>query len=118
MPGRRKGNRSRLAPAAALVTVALLFAGLVSVLPGKFGASATDPVLRVVATTTVFADLAANVAGEQALGSSLIPAGAEPPTREPSTALLRAVAGADVVLYDGLGPEPVPDPVIANLRRP
>jgi len=118
MPGRRKGNRSRLAPAAALVTVALLFAGLVSVLPGKFGASATDPVLRVVATTTVFADLAANVAGERALVSSLIPAGADPHTWEPSTAQLRAVAGADVFLYNGLGLEPWAERVIANVGRP
>src|SRR5690606_10602066 len=65
MTERKAGNKSVNALAAGLVTVALLFVGLFVLLPGgflpgKFGASAGGPVLRVVTSTTVFADLAAN----------------------------------------------------------
>src|SRR5690606_10886998 len=122
MTERKAGNKSVNALAAGLVTVALLFVGLFVLLPGvflpgKFGASAGGPVLRVVTSTTVFADLAANVAGDRAEVVSLIPANSDPHTWEPSTAEIRALAGADVFLYNGLGLEPWADRLIANVGR-
>lgn len=70
------------------------------------GRAAATPVLRVVATTSVFADLAANVGGERIEVRSLIPLGADPHTWEPSTRQIRDVAATDVFLYNGLGLEP------------
>lgn len=108
----RKARTAWLALAGAAVAAALALTA-----PGWFGASAQQP-LQVVATTTVFADLAANVAGERAHVTALIPPGADPHTWEPTTAQIRALAGADVFLYNGLGLEPWVDRLVENVGRP
>lgn len=86
-------------------------------LPGGSTASAAGTTLRVVTSTSVFADLVANVAGERAEVSSLIPVGADPHTWEPSTAQARALATADVFFYNGLGLEPWAERTITNVGR-
>lgn len=106
--------RTALLAAAGTALAALAWAFLS---PGWFGASAQQP-LRVVTTTTVFADLAASVAGERAQVTALIPAGADPHAWEPATAQIRAVANADVFFYNGLGLEPWVDRIVSNAGSP
>lgn len=61
--------------------------------------------LRVVTTFTIIADMAANVAGDAAEVTSLIPAGAEVHNFQPTPSDIRAASEADLVLWNGLGLE-------------
>lgn len=59
--------------------------------------------LRVVTTTTVFADLVRQVGGSAVDVSSLVPAGGVVETFDPTPSDLRAVAEADLIVMNGLG---------------
>jgi zinc/manganese transport system substrate-binding protein/manganese/iron transport system substrate-binding protein len=67
------------------------------------GSSPEPDALRVVATTTVFADLVRQVGGARVNVDSLVPAGGEPHTFDPTPADIARVADADVVFMNGLG---------------
>ena len=62
-----------------------------------------DDGLAVVASTTVFADLVAQVGGEGVDVRPLVPKGGEVHTFDPSPSDLRAVLDADLVVMNGLG---------------
>jgi len=62
--------------------------------------------LRIVTSLPLFADMASNVAGDQAQVDSLLPSGADAHTYEPSPDDVRKVAQADVVFANGLNLEP------------
>ena len=59
--------------------------------------------LRVVTTTTVLADLVAQVGGSRVHVDSLVPKGGEVHTFDPTPSDVRRVAEADVVFLNGLG---------------
>ena len=59
--------------------------------------------LKVVATTTVFADIIRNVAGDRATVISIIPAGAGPEDYEPKPDDARKLADADLIVSNGVG---------------
>jgi ABC-type Zn uptake system ZnuABC Zn-binding protein ZnuA len=59
--------------------------------------------LSVVTTTTVFADLIRNVGGDLVSVTSLVPAKADVHTFAPSPSDVRAVAGARLLVMNGLG---------------
>jgi manganese/iron transport system substrate-binding protein len=59
--------------------------------------------ISVVATTTVFGDLVKNVGGDLVSVTSLVPAKADVHTFEPSPTDIRAVAGARLLVMNGLG---------------
>ena len=59
--------------------------------------------LEVVATTTVLADLVAQVGGESVSVTSLVPKGGEVHTFDPSPGDVGRVAAADLVVVNGLG---------------
>lgn len=61
--------------------------------------------VRAVATYSVIADLARQVAGERAEVRSLVPVGTDPHTYEPRPEDLRYVAKAQLVFYNGLNLE-------------
>lgn len=87
---------------------ALAAAALVLAVVAGCGGGATSPptagdAVRVVATTTVFADLVAQVGGEAVEVRSLVPKGGEVHTFDPTPSDLRAVADADLVVMNGLG---------------
>lgn len=65
-------------------------------------ADRTDGVVDVVATTPILADLARQVAGDQARVTGLVPPGADPHSFEPGLHDIRNVANADVVLANHL----------------
>lgn len=59
--------------------------------------------LRVMATTTILADLAAQVAGDRSRVESIAPAGAAVEDYEPTPDDARRVSAADVIVVNGLG---------------
>lgn len=63
----------------------------------------TSAAVHVVATTTVFADLVAQVGGDRVSVRSLVPAGGEPHTFDPRPSDVTAFADADLVVMNGLG---------------
>jgi ABC-type Zn uptake system ZnuABC Zn-binding protein ZnuA len=72
---------------------------------GGGGGAADGGRLRVVATTTQVADLAANVGGDRVRVTSLLKPGIDPHDYEPSPADIDAIAHADLVLENGVGLE-------------
>ena len=67
------------------------------------GSPSPDAAVQVVATTTVFADLVAEVGGDRVAVRSLVPAGGEPHTFDPRPSDVTAFADADLVVMNGLG---------------
>jgi ABC-type Zn uptake system ZnuABC Zn-binding protein ZnuA len=101
--GRRWVGRGRAALLAAGLAV-LLVTGC----SGSGGAGDGDGGgggLRVVATTTQVADLAANVGGDRVQVTSLLRPGIDAHDYEPSPADIDAIARADLVVQNGVGLE-------------
>lgn len=86
--------------------VVLLVGGLVAgCAAGRGGSTATpDPgALRVVATTTVLADLVGQVGGGRVAVRSVVPKGGEVHTFDPSPSDVATVGSAELVVLNGLG---------------
>lgn len=77
------------------------------------GPAAASERLHVVASFTVLADIAARVGGAEVDVSSLVPAGGEPHEWQPKPADVRRIAGADLVVVNGLGLEGWLDRLVA-----
>jgi ABC-type Zn uptake system ZnuABC Zn-binding protein ZnuA len=82
-----------------LVAIAAIAAGCVS----GTGAGASDGKLQVVTTTTVLADIVANVGGDLVSATSLVPKNADVHTFEPKPSDVRTVASAKLLVMNGLG---------------
>lgn len=98
---------------------ALLLLGGVTTACAERSARTGQPArpLNVVATTTQIADMARNVAGDRAQVVSILPLNADPHEYEPTTDDARRVAGADLILQNGIGLEKfIAD--LAKNRRP
>ena len=95
-------NRRRLT-VGALLACCLLTAGCASSAAHDAG---TGEGFSVVATTPILADLARNVAGEDAQVKSLIPSGKDPHTFEPTLRTVRDIANANLALSNGYLLEP------------
>jgi ABC-type Zn uptake system ZnuABC Zn-binding protein ZnuA len=67
------------------------------------GAQAADDRIRVVATTTILADLVRQVGGDRVTVESLVPKGGEAHTFDPTPSDVRRVVEADLVVRNGLG---------------
>ncbi len=95
-------------------TVALAVAA--TLLVTACGSAASSPsggaMVKVVATTTVFADIIRNVAGDRATVISIIPAGAGPEDYEPKPDDARKLANADLIVSNGVGLDDFLDPLI------
>ncbi len=89
----------------------LVFVGL---LLQSFTPLAQDDTLKVVASQSILADVARNVAGDNIEVSALMPVGADPHTFIPSPSDLAAVANADLVLLVGMGYEELVLDAIVN----
>ncbi len=70
--------------------------------------------LRVVATTNIVGDVVANIGGDRIELTTLVPAGTDPHTYEPTPQDLRAVVHAHVIFANGVGLEAFLDKMIAN----
>ena len=98
--------RSRLVPIALLAAsgLALLAGCSADATPAPSGAASGAPeALRVVATTTVLADLVAQVGGSEVVVTSLVPKGGDVHTFDPTPSVLKAAVDAQLVVSNGLG---------------
>jgi ABC-type Zn uptake system ZnuABC Zn-binding protein ZnuA len=70
--------------------------------------------LRVVATTSIVADVVSNVGGDEIELTGLLPIGADPHTYQATPQDLRAVADAHVIFANGAGLEAFLDEMLRN----
>ncbi|MEA2619679.1 MAG: zinc/manganese transport system substrate-binding protein [Chloroflexota bacterium] len=70
---------------------------------GAAASAAGGTTLAVVATTTVFADIVKNVGGDRVSVTSIIPAGAGPEDYEPKPDDAKKLAGANLIVSNGVG---------------
>ena len=91
---------------AVLLTVIALSAALSSCASTAAGQDGGEADMKVVATTPILGDVAKHIAGPDAHVTTLIPAGKDPHTFEPSLRTVRDIANADVLLANGLLLEP------------
>ncbi|HMO39278.1 MAG TPA: zinc ABC transporter substrate-binding protein [Saprospiraceae bacterium] len=78
------------------------------------GAAQAQPKPLVVATASIFADMAQNIAGDELEIRSIVPIGGDPHIYEPTPGDARLVAGADLILRNGLTFEGWINKLIAN----
>lgn len=100
MSSRRSSRLSLNQVVLLTVSISLLVGGCSSA--GE-SSSAVAPGLRVVATTTVFADLIRNVGGDRVTVESIIPAGVGPEDYEPKPDDARTLADAGLIVSNGIG---------------
>jgi ABC-type Zn uptake system ZnuABC Zn-binding protein ZnuA len=81
---------------------------------GPSSAPSGSPVLKVVTTTTVFADIVSNVGGTRTGVTSIIPAGVGPEDYEPKPSDSRLLDGADLVVRNGVGLDDFLDKLLAS----
>ncbi|MFM8934480.1 MAG: metal ABC transporter substrate-binding protein [Candidatus Limnocylindrus sp.] len=86
---------------ASLVLVAGCNGNASSLSPSESSEAAAD--YTVIATTSVFADLAQLALGDNVTIETIIPAGVDVHTFEPSPADAQKLAGADLIVMNGLG---------------
>ena len=89
----------------------------VILLAGCRPASDASTGVRVVTTTTVFADMVKSVGGDLVSVTSLVPKNGDVHTFEPKPADIRAVAQADLLVMNGLGLDDWLEKTIANASR-
>jgi ABC-type Zn uptake system ZnuABC Zn-binding protein ZnuA len=71
---------------------------------------------EVLATTTIFADMAKQVAGDRMRVGSIVPAGAHVEEYEPTPDDARRVSGARVIFVNGLDLDKWAEPLLANKK--
>jgi len=91
------------------VFIVLVFAALVA-----GGVAAQDEPLKVLATTTLIADVAQNVGGDLVVVSSLLPPNTDTHAYEPTPSDAVRAAGADLLLVNGAGYEAFLTNLLAN----
>lgn len=100
MPSRYASRLGITRSIVAIVAIATLVAACGS---GETSGSPTAATLRVVATTTVFADIVRNIGGDRVTVDSIIPAGAGPEDYEPKPDDARKLADAELIVSNGVG---------------
>jgi zinc/manganese transport system substrate-binding protein/manganese/iron transport system substrate-binding protein len=81
---------------------------------GSTAATPAPGAIRVVTTTTVFADMVAQIGGTNVSVRSIVPKGAVVETFDPSPGDVAAVADAQLIVMNGLGLDDWLAPLIAN----
>ena len=85
------------------VIVALAIAAAVAACGGSAASPGATGGLTVVTTTTVFADIVQNVGGDRVTVRSIVPAGVGPEDYEPKPDDARLLAGARLIVKNGVG---------------
>jgi len=99
---RRRAHLGVLTLAVLAVVIAACGTGGPASSPEASGTSSHDGI-KVVATTTVLADIVRNVAGDRATVTSLIPSGVGPEDYEAKPDDARQLADADLIVSNGVG---------------
>ena len=92
-----------LSPRLRGILILALLALAVAGCQGGASPSAASTGLRVVTTTTVFADIVQNVGGSRISVTSIIPPGVGPEDYEPKPEDARKLAGAGLIVSNGVG---------------
>ena len=82
--------------------------------PGSSPASPASGGLKVVTTTTVFADIVRNIGGERVAVSSIIPAGVGPEDYEPKPDDAKLLSDAQLIISNGVGLDDFLDDLLAS----
>ena len=110
---RSAGTRVILAVFVALAIAACGGAGTSA--PGSSGGTApTVDALKVVTTTTVFADIVQNIGGSRVAATSIIPPGVGPEDYEPKPDDAKKLADADLIVSNGVGLDDFLDDLLAS----
>ncbi len=98
------------------LTAILLLAGQCGATPSGIDAQQEkeSQKLRVIATTSIVADIVKNVGSDLIEVNLLLPLGTDPHTFEPTPRDLAAVAEADIIFANGLGLEAFLDEMLKN----
>lgn len=106
----------RLSLTGAIVATVISLAGCSSAAP-SVGASGEPKALKVVATTTVLADMVTQVGGPNVSVTSIVPKGGVVETFDPSPKDVSAVSDADLIVMNGLGLDAWLEPVIGSAAK-
>jgi manganese/iron transport system substrate-binding protein len=96
-----RARHSSTTPALIAALLVVVIAGGCAAAPGSSGDGADR--IGVVTTTTVFADLVANVGGDLVTVTSLVPKNGDVHTYSPRPSDVQAVANAQLLVMNGLG---------------
>jgi len=96
-------TRSALALAVLVLSVAACGPAGISAGNGSAPSGTSSGPLRVVATTTVFADIVKQIGGDHVVVTSIVPAGAGPEDFEPGPDDARRLAEAQLIVSNGVG---------------
>ena len=96
-------NFRRRWPRPLLPAVAMIAIVLAACSPGAASPSGAADTLRVVATTTVFADIVGAIGGDQVTVDSIVPAGSGPEDYEPRPEDARKISEAELIVSNGVG---------------
>jgi ABC-type Zn uptake system ZnuABC Zn-binding protein ZnuA len=106
-------SRTRAAVVIALAGSALAVVGACQG-PGTSAAPSGSTGLKVVTTTTVFADIVRNVGGDRVAVSSIIPAGVGPEDFEPKPDDAKLLSDAKLIVSNGVGLDDFLDDLLAS----
>lgn len=117
--GVRRGlGSARLGLGSARAVGAIVVLGLALIVAGCSGAGPSSPPagdgIRVVATTTVFADIVRNVGGSCVVVDSIVPPGVGPEDYEPKPDDARRLADAKLIVSNGGGLDDFLDKLLAS----
>jgi ABC-type Zn uptake system ZnuABC Zn-binding protein ZnuA len=106
----------------ALISIAVALATLLACTPAATTPSAAGTPIPgaplVLATTTLFADMAANVGGNRVRVESIVPAGSHVEEFEPKPEDSKKVATADIIFKNGLDlDDPWADPLLKDKKK-
>jgi len=79
-----------------------------------YGYSQSDPPYQILASASMWADMATNLAGDKAIVDVIVPIGGDPHLYEPTTGDAKKVSNADLILINGLTFEGWINELIAN----
>ena len=82
--------------------------------PASTGGSPAAGGIKVVTTTTVFADIVENIGGDRVTAGSIIPAGSGPEDYEPKPDDARRLSDARLVVSNGVGLDDFLDDLLAS----
>ena len=97
----------------AALSIGLAMVALACTNAGATPAPAGDA-LRIVASPTVFADIVKQIGGDHVDVSSIVPAGAGPEDYEPKPDDARGLAGAQLIVSNGVGLDDFLDRLLAS----
>jgi ABC-type Zn uptake system ZnuABC Zn-binding protein ZnuA len=100
-----------------LTIIAVLAMAASACAPSSGSASPGAKTVDVVTTTTVFADIIRHVGGDHVTVTSLVPKNGDVHTFEPKPTNIRAVAGAELLVMNGLGLDDWLEKTITNASK-